>query len=125
MSSEYSAISAVIENYFDGLYEGDIPKLEDVFHTSCMWYNLEEDSVAATPVSEKLKQISERPSAKSQNLERSDHIASIELAAPDLAYARLNLQLPPRYFTDYMTLLKEPGTGWKIVSKTYRFDTRD
>ena len=30
----------------------------------------------------------------------------------------------PRYFTDYLTLLKL-NDGWRVVSKTYRTDLRE
>jgi hypothetical protein len=32
--------------------------------------------------------------------------------------------LPPRYFTDYLVAMKLRD-GWKIVSKSYRYDLRD
>jgi hypothetical protein len=33
-------------------------------------------------------------------------------------------QLPPRYFTDYLVATKL-ADGWRIVSKSYRYDRRD
>jgi hypothetical protein len=36
---------------------------------------------------------------------------------------KLECSIHPRYFTDYLTLLKF-ADGWRIVSKTFRTDTR-
>lgn len=37
---------------------------------------------------------------------------------------KVECSIHPRYFTDYLTLLKLNG-GWKVVSKTYRMDVRE
>lgn len=125
MPSDISAIEAVIQDYFDGLHEGDIPKLRSIFHETCTWYMRDGDTVSALPVSEWLDRLSQAPSAASRNLERSDRLVSIEIAESELAFARLNVQIPPRYFNDFMTLLKLPDVGWKIVSKTFHAETRE
>jgi hypothetical protein len=59
------------------------------------------------PRAEWLKLVADRPSPKSRALMRSD----------------LECAVPPRYFTDYLTLLKLKD-GWKIVSKTFRTTIR-
>ena len=64
-----------------------------------------------------------RPSAKSRGLPRTDRIVSIDLSDPEAAFVKLECSLPPRYFTDYLTLL-ELKDGWRIVSKTLRVDVR-
>lgn len=125
MSSDIKEIEAIFQDYFDGLYERDISKLEKIFDKSCMWYVREGDAVSATTVAERLAGIASRPSPQSLGLERHDRIVTIEIAEPELAFVRLNLQIPPRYFTDYMTLVKLPGAGWKIVSKTFYAETRE
>ena len=35
-----------------------------------------------------------------------------------------SLELPPRYFTDYLVAMKL-NDGWQIVSKSYRYDLRE
>jgi hypothetical protein len=125
MSSDISAIEAVIQDYFDGLHEGDIPKLRNIFHETCTWYMRDGEAVSALPVSEWLDRLSQAPSAASRNLERIDRLLGIEIAEGELAFARLNVQIPPRYFTDFMTLVKLPDVGWKIVSKTFHAETRE
>jgi hypothetical protein len=58
----------------------------------------------------------------SQDLARNDKILSTNIAGPDTAFAVVNCAVPPRYFTDYLTLLKT-SNGWRIVSKTFLADS--
>jgi C-terminal processing protease CtpA/Prc len=58
-----------------------------------------------------------RPSAKSRGLKRTDRIVSIDMSGPETAFVKLECSIHPRYFTDYLTLLKLKD-GWKVVSKT-------
>jgi len=37
---------------------------------------------------------------------------------PDHAFAKVECQLPPRYFTDYLTLLKVDGR-WQVIAKAF------
>jgi len=64
-----------------------------------------------------------RTSAKSQGLPRSDRIVSIDLSGPETAFVKLECAIPPRYFTDYLTLLKLRD-GWRVVPKTFRTEVR-
>jgi hypothetical protein len=49
---------------------------------------------------------------------------SIDLSGPETAFVKLECAIPPRYFTDYLTLLKLKE-GWRVVSKTFRTDIRE
>ena len=44
--------------------------------------------------------------------------------APDTALATVNCAMPPKYFTDYLTLLRTDA-GWQIISKTYHVDIHE
>jgi hypothetical protein len=67
--------------------------------------------------------VESRPSAKSKGLPRTDRIVSIDFSGPETAFVKLECSLHPRYFTDYLTLLKLPE-GWRVVSKTFRTERR-
>ena len=68
-----------------------------------------------------LEMISNRPSPSSQGLTRHDKIISINISGPSTAFAIVQCAIPPRYFTDYLTLLKT-SEGWQIISKTFHTD---
>ena len=64
-----------------------------------------------------------RSSAKSQGLPRSDRIVSIDLSGPETAFVKLECAIPPRYFTDQLSLLKIDGT-WQVAQKVFQTETR-
>ena len=121
--NERAAIEAVLHTYFDGLHEGNTAKLAEAFHPCAHLYWEKEGQVVDLPREEWFAMVRGRPSAQSQGLARDDRILSVDMSGPETAIAKVNCQLPPRYFTDYLMLLKT-SQGWRIVSKSYRFDTR-
>lgn len=123
MSSEVAAVEKVVWTYLDGLYEGDAAKLAQAFHEGSHLYSMHEGGVADLPRDKWLEMVKSRPSGKSKGLSRTDRIVSIDLSGPETAFVKLECSLHPRYFTDYLTLLKLNG-GWKVVSKTFRTDIK-
>lgn len=124
MADDLKAIEAVLQTYFDGLYEGDTGKLAAAFHETADLRSVGADGgLAILPRAQWLEAVSKRPSAKSQDLARRDFIISIDRSGPDTAFAKVNCQIPPRYFTDYLVLARLKD-GWKIVSKSFHTDVR-
>jgi len=124
MQSERAEIEAVAKTYLDGLYEGDVEKLARVFHpTSALTY---EQNGALTPMprDEWLEAVRNRPSAKARGLERHDEILEIDQAGPTTAFVKLKCAIPPRFFTDYLSLLKLDGR-WQVAQKIYAAETRE
>lgn len=118
-----SDVEKVVWTYLDGLHEGDTQKLGTAFHEVSHLYALGPDGVVDIPRENWLKMIAGRPSPKSQALERTDRIVSVDFSGPETACVKVECAAPPRYFTDYLTLLKL-ADGWRIVSKTYRATVR-
>ena len=117
-------IERTINRYFDGLYEGDADKLASVFHdTSALTYE-QDGKLIVLPRDSWLRAVRERPSAKSKNLARDDAILSIDQSGPTTAFVKVKCQIPPRYFTDYLNLLKIDGT-WKVVQKVFATQLRE
>ena len=124
MQSEITAVEKTLQIYFDGLYEGDVKKLGEAFHPMSHLYSVGADGTAADlPRADWFKAVESRPSAKSKGDERRDRIVSIDFSGPTTAFAKVECQLPPRYFTDYLTLLKIDGR-WQVVAKAYHATTR-
>ena len=124
MQSEIAAIEKTLQIYFDGLYEGDTKKLGEAFHPVSHLYSVGADGTAADlPRAEWFRMVESRPSAKSKGDERRDRIVSIDFSGPATAFAKVECQLPPRYFTDYLTLLKIEGR-WQVIAKAYTTVTK-
>ena len=76
------------------------------------------------PRADWFKMVESRKSAKDSGSERRDRIVSIDFSGPGTAFAKVECQIPPRYFTDYLTLLKADGR-WQVISKSFHTVTKD
>jgi hypothetical protein len=123
MAGDIEAIEKVVGIYLDGLYEGDTGKLAKAFHEVSHLYSMNEGGVSDLPREQWFDFVKGRASAKSKGLPRTDRIVSIDLSGPETAFVKLECSIHPRYFTDYLTLLKLKD-GWRVVSKTFRTDVR-
>ncbi len=123
MKQDRSTIEAVINLYFDGLFEGDAAKLGEAFDATADLRWQEQGELKVLKLADWLDMVRKRPSAKSEGKAREDFIVTIDQSDDTTAFIKVRCQLPPRYFTDYLIALKL-ADGWKIVSKTYRFDLR-
>ncbi len=119
-----AAIQKTLKDYFDGLYDGDVAKFEQVFHECAHLYFTDGNTVTDWPRQEYFDRIASRESPASQNLPRWDRIISMHKAGPHTAMATVNCAIPPRYFTDYLTLM-ETDSGWRITSKSFHVDVHD
>jgi hypothetical protein len=122
--SDVTAISHLLKDYFDGLYEGDLAKFERVFHPAAHLYSTDGVTVTDLPRQDYFDMIAGRPAPAAQSLARHDRILSIQQAGPNTALATVQCAIPPRYFTDYLTVMKGPN-GWQIVSKSFHTDVHD
>ena len=120
MSHDRSTVEAVVQNYFDGLYEGDADKLGAIFDTSADLRWVEKGELQVLTVPDWLDRVRKRPSAKAEGKPREDFIVTIDRSDDQTAFVKVRCQLPPRYFTDYLVAMKL-SDGWKIVSKSYRY----
>jgi Putative lumazine-binding len=122
-SSDRTEIEKTVKIYFDGLYEGDADKLASVFHeTSALTYE-HDGKLVVLPRDDWLKAVRERSSAKARDLPRDDAILSIDQSGPTTAFVKVKCQIPPRFFTDYLSLLKVGGQ-WQVVQKVFATDLR-
>ncbi len=106
-------IEALLQDYFDGLYEGDVEKLRNVFHDDA-WlkgnnYRKSRD--------EWLAAVATRPIPKDEGMDYGFKVISLDIV-DDQAMAKVDVPLLAAHFIDFLGLLKEDGT-WKIVNKMY------
>ena len=124
MSYDRSSVEAVVQNYFDGLYECNTEKLGAMFHPSADLRWLEKGELKVISVPNWLERLKKLPSAKSEGKAREDFIVTIDRSDENTAFVKVRCQWPPRYFTDYLVAMKLPD-GWQIVSKSYRYDLKE
>jgi len=116
-------IEMVVRLYLDGLYEGDAAKLAAVFHPTSALAFSDNGAIKVTPQPEWLEAVRNRPSPKSQGLARHDEILMIDIADARTALAKVKCAIPPRFFTDYLSLVKVDGR-WQVAQKVFAVETR-
>ena len=117
-------ITELLQDYFDGLYDGDLEKFDRVFHPNAHLYASDGETLIDWKRAEYFDVIGGRQSSREQGVARHHRILSIHKAGPDTALATVNCAIPPRYFTDYLTLVRLGGQ-WQIISKTFHTDTHE
>ncbi len=96
-----STVEAVVNHYFDGLYEGSAEKLGAIFDPSADLRWVEKGKLQVLTVPDWLDRVRNRPSAKAEGKPREDFIVTIDRSDESTAFIKVRCQLPPRYFTDY------------------------
>ena len=122
MPSDLNDLEQTVQTYFDGLYEGDTAKLARVFHYVAHLFYVTDGTLGDMSREQWFEMVRSRKSAQSQDLKRHDRVVQIDRSSPTTAFAKVQCQIPPRYFTDYLTLVKL-ADGWRIVSKTFHTET--
>jgi hypothetical protein len=122
-SDDRRAIEQTIQTYLDGLYEGDADKLASVFHeTSALTYE-QDGRLTVLPRAQWLQAVRERPAPKAKGLPRDDVILLVDQSGPTTAFVKFKCQIPPRFFTDYLSLLKIDGR-WVVAQKVFATELR-
>ncbi len=123
MSTDLHDLEQALQSYFDGLYEGDTAKLAAIFHPESHLFSVTDGKLDDLPRTAWFDLVKSRPSAISRDLPRRDWVVSIDRSGPNTAFAKVHCQIPPRYFTDYLTFVRL-AEGWRIISKTFHTETR-
>jgi hypothetical protein len=117
------SISATVQLYLDGLYEGDADKLAAAFHPASALSSEDAGKLKVLPRDQWLELVRSRQSAKSLGLTRHDEILQIDQSSSTSAFVKLKCAVPPRFFTDYLCLLKIDDR-WQIVQKIFTTEMR-
>jgi hypothetical protein len=124
MSNEIAAIQRTVQTYLDGLYEGDIAKLGAVFHPTCALTHVLDGELKVLPRAQWFEAVQGRQTPLAAGLSREDYILAIDLIGPTMAHVKLKCAIPPRYFTDILSLLKVGGS-WVIAQKVFMTEVRE
>lgn len=119
MSGNIEGILSTIQNYLDGLYEGDVSKLRLACSPVCQLHSIADRKLTSLSLGDWLNLVENRPSPKSQGFPRThERIVNIAITAPHFANVTLNCAVPGRLFTDHLSLLLIDSV-WQITNKAY------
>ena len=113
-SAQHQAeITAIVQQYFVGLHEGDVIKLTAIFDPRCQ---LQAPGIRRSR-DEWLALVADRRSPADRGDPFAYRILSIEVQGAQ-AMAQVDCPLLGKRFTDYLGLMYEKGR-WQIVNKMY------
>ncbi|ROZ64962.1 nuclear transport factor 2 family protein [Ramlibacter sp. WS9] len=119
--SAFDEVMEVLGEYLDGLYHSDTARLRRAFHPEAHYFCATDGELLHLDMATYFPIVDKRPSPASQGHARTDRILSIEFAGPVTAFVRLECSIPPKFFTDFLTLVKLQGR-WQIVSKVFHYE---
>ena len=123
LGNDLDQIKALVGTYLDGLHAGDADRLAAAFHPVSHLYSVVDGVVQDMPRDAWLERVRARQSPAALGLPRHDAILTIDMSGPETAFVKVACAIPPRFFTDYLTCLKT-AEGWRVVSKSFRTETR-
>ncbi|MGO0999513.1 nuclear transport factor 2 family protein [Lysobacter sp. CA196] len=120
-SHEYEGVIATLADYFDGLHHSDTTRLRRAMHPQAHYVSATDGSLLKLDMESYWAVVDRRASPASQGVAREDKVVSVEFAGPVTAFARVECAIPPKRFTDLLTLIKLDGR-WQIISKVFHYE---
>lgn len=121
MEDQATAVRRVLDDYFDGLYEGDTEKLSRIYHERGRLFCATDPDLVELDLPGYLELVKNRPSPASRGDERFDRILEVSVPSPTTAHARVECAYLPKRFTDDLTLVTVDGR-WKIIAKVWHYE---
>lgn len=121
MDAEFEPVTAVLRDYFEGLYRSDTQILRRVFHPAALYACATSGTLVAMDMDTYFPVVDRRPSPASRGDARADRIVGIEFAGPVTALARVECSIRPKRYIDLLTLVKLDGR-WQILAKVFHHD---
>ena len=116
---DLQAIEALMDEYFRILHEGDVEGTRGMFLPECGLFSPQPDgSVMHMTLLSYLGAVASRTAPKDAGYPRFGRVVSVDQSSDRTAFVKVECAVQPRYFTDYLTLVKVDGR-WRISSKVY------
>lgn len=112
---EEAAVRAALEHYLAGHATGDGQHFAMVFHPESKLFWVRDGQLATRTSGDYIAGAAGKPAA--DEAKRKRRIAAVDVTG-DAAMAKVELDHPDVFFTDYFALLKVNGE-WKIVNKIF------
>ena len=110
-------IELLITNYFEGIFNGDVGKLETCFHKNVFIYGDIKGVEYLKSVNEYLNGVKNRQSPKDLNERLKMKIIGIDIMGK-IAMVKLHVPMLGYNYYDYLSLAKIDD-NWKIVNKIF------
>lgn len=92
---ELKAVLAVVQGYFDALYDGSVDGFRSVFHPQAQLFSSEGGNTAALGMDAYMERVAGRAAPASRGDPRYDEVVSVTLTSPSTAHVRVRDALLP------------------------------
>jgi len=120
----HQAILALLDTYFEGLHRADSALLATVFHPDARYVSAVAEDYRVLSFPEYRTLLDQRTAPASNGERRIERVISIETAEPSLAFARVEMTMMGRDYTDFLTLIYTQDR-WVIMAKVFLYETAD
>lgn len=110
----------IVNAYMDGLYNSDAEALAKVFHPKAVYACASGGELVHLDMDAYFEIVRKRPSPVS-SAALNDRVISVESAGPVTAFVRAECTIPPKAFTDLLSLIRVDGR-WQIIAKVFHYD---
>jgi len=115
------AILTLLETYFEGLHRADSDMLAAVFHPDAQYVNAVPEDYRVLSFPEYRQVLDKRVPPANTGETRRERVISIETRANALAFAKVEMTMMGREYTDFLTLVFDRGR-WVIMSKIFYYE---
>jgi hypothetical protein len=120
--ADEAAIRQTVQYYFDGGKNRDSVALRKAFHPEARMLFAKDGKLVVVPIGEYIARVAGTKPKPGEVDSTTRRVAEVDVAG-DAAIAKLELERPDAFLTDYMSLLKVDGR-WMIVNKIFTREAR-
>ena len=124
-SSHENAIRGVMQHYFDGLYTCNTKVLSKAFHPKAVYVTTDETPMLYRFMDEYFDVVRRRDPPISRNEIRKDVIVAIDIAGENTAAIKATCRFGGRDFVDFLTFVRTPDLGWRIIAKVFHISAQE
>lgn len=112
-------IQTLLDDYFDLMHTQDMSLFDKVFHKDSTLFSSENDEIVIRPADFYRGQMEARISPQDSGNARRDKVLLVDQLSPEVALAKVQLEMFGGVMQDYLNLLHVDGS-WFVISKLYK-----
>ncbi|MEY4533381.1 MAG: hypothetical protein RI926_1150 [Actinomycetota bacterium] len=112
-------IQALLDDYFEFMHTQDMSLFDKVFHKNSTLFSSENDEIVIRPADFYRGQMEARTSPQDSGNARRDEVLLVDQISPEVALAKVQLEMFGGVMQDYLNLLHVDGS-WFVISKLYK-----
>ncbi|MEY2699087.1 MAG: hypothetical protein RL720_1043 [Actinomycetota bacterium] len=112
-------IQTLLGDYFELMHTQDMSLFDKVFHKDSTLFSSENDEIVIRPADFYRGQMEARTSPQDSGNARRDKVLLVDQISPEVALAKVQLEMFGGVMQDYLNLLHVDGS-WFVISKLYK-----